>query len=218
MNITHLAFDMDGVIYTAEDFIADAYLKAINQSGLNLPVPATSQIMRQIGKPIWDIYANLFPGITKEQMLAFRTYTRKFVVQMTAEKKGKIYDSIPDVIESLSKKYTLALCSNGGGGYLNTILKTYGLEKYFIPVLTLDSEKLNNKAELLQTYISKSGTGSSSWIMIGDRKTDYDAAIQNNCAFIGCTWGHADDGELKNAEIIISSPEQIISALEKINK
>ncbi len=217
MNITHLAFDMDGVIYTAEDFIADAYKEAIKHSGLNLPVPSTVQIMRLIGKPIWEIYANLFPDITKEEMLEFRTHTRKWVVQMVREKKGKIYNGIPELLQSLSQKYTLAVCSNGGAGYIETILNTYDLYKYFIPVLTLDSENISNKGELLKSYISKNGNDSSSWIMIGDRKTDFEAAVYNNSRFIGCTWGHADEGELDGADIIVNEPNKILYALNEIN-
>ena len=218
MAITHLAFDMDGVIYTAEDFIADAYKEAIKQSGLNLPVPSTSQIMQQIGKPIWDIYKNLFPDITRSDMLEFRKYTRKCVVQMVREKKGRVYDGIPGLLESLSKKYTIAACSNGGAGYIETILKTYDLYKYFIPVLTLDSENLSNKGELLKTYISKNGNDNSSWVMIGDRRTDLEAALYNNCRFIGCTWGHADDGELTGANLIVNSPEELLRSLSPAHK
>jgi phosphoglycolate phosphatase-like HAD superfamily hydrolase len=208
---------MDGVIYTAEDFIADAYKEAIQNSGLNLPLPSTVQIMRLIGKPIWEIYANLFPNITREQMLEFRKHTRKYVVQMVSGKKGNIYDGIPELLQSLSQKYTLAVCSNGGAGYIETILNTYDLYKYFIPVLTLESENVNNKGELLKSYISKNGKDNSSWIMIGDRKTDLEAAVYNNCRFIGCTWGHADDGELKDAEFIVKEPQKILYALDEIN-
>lgn len=214
MTITHIAFDMDGVIYTAEEFIADAYNEAIKQSGLNLPVPSTSQIMQQIGKPIWEIYSNLFPNITKPEMLEFRKYTRKYVVQMVSEKRGEVYDGIPELITLLSQKYTLAACSNGGAKYIETILKTYDLYKYFIPVLTLESENANNKGELLKAYISKNGNTSSSWVMIGDRKTDLDAAVYNNCLFIGCTWGHADDSELNGSDFIVNEPMKILETLD----
>ena len=218
MKITHLAFDMDGVIYTAEDFIADAYREAIKHSGLKYPLPSTSQIMEQIGKPIWEIFKNLFPRITQPEMLEFRTYTRKYVVQMVSEKRGRIYEGIPELIESLSKSYTLAACSNGGDRYIEAILDTYSLRKYFIPILTLDSENINNKGELLKAYISKNGSNSSLWVMIGDRKTDLEAALYNNCRFIGCTWGHADDGELTGANVIVNSPEELLHALSPADK
>ena len=217
MTITHLAFDMDGVIYTAEDFIADAYKEAIKHSGLNLPVPSSSQIMQQIGKPIWEIYSNLFPDITKQEMLEFRTFTRKWVVQMVSEKKGNVYKGIPELLNELSQKYILAACSNGGAGYIETILNTYDLYKYFIPVLTLDSENVSNKGELLKSYISKYGNNSSSWIMIGDRKTDLDAARFNNCRFIGCKWGHVYKGELTYADYTAEFPDNIIKILTRLN-
>ena len=54
--------------------------------------------------------------------------------------------------------------------------------------------------------------------MIGDRKPDLDAAKFNNCAFIGCNWGHADESEIQEAEIIVHQPKQILDALEKIKK
>jgi phosphoglycolate phosphatase len=216
MLITHLAFDMDGVIYSAENFIGDAYLQAINSSGLELPVPSAKQIMEQIGKPICEIFSNLFPGITDEQMIELRKYTRKFVVQMVYEKKGTVYDGIPELIKQLSSNYTLAACSNGGGRYVEAILKTYQLDKYFIPILTLESENSSHKGELLKSYISKNDNDSSAWIMIGDRKTDLEAAKFNNCNFIGCTWGHVYNGELTGADLIAKSPLEILSVLSSI--
>lgn len=215
MPITHIAFDIDGVIYSAEDFIADAYKKAIEESSLNLPIPSTAQIMKHIGKPIREIFSGLFPGITEQQMIEFRKWTRKNVVQMVRENRGIIYDGIPEIINKLSKNFTLAACSNGGPGYIDAILKTYGLSKYFMPVLTLESETVSNKIELLKSYISKNGSDSSKWVMIGDRKSDLDAAFYNNCKFIGCAWGHAHLEELNGADKIVSEPAGIITALKE---
>lgn len=218
MILTHLAFDMDGVIYSAESFIGDAYLQAINSSGLELHVPSAEQIMQQIGKPIREIFSNLFPGITAEEMTELRKYTRKFVVQMVYEKKGLVYDGIPELIRQLSSNYTLAACSNGGGRYVEAILKTYALDKYFIPTLTLESENADHKGELLRSYISKNGNESSAWVMIGDRKPDLDAALFNNCRFIGCSWGHVYEGELTDADFIVKSPSEIIDVLSSIRE
>lgn len=216
MILTYLAFDMDGVIFSAENFIGDAYLQAINSSGLELPIPSAEQIMQQIGKPIREIFSNLFPGITETEMIELRKYTRKFVVQMVYEKKGIVYNGIPELIKQLSSKYTLAACSNGGGRYVEAILKTYDLDKYFIPILTLESENASHKGELLKAYISKNGNDSSAWVMIGDRKPDLDAAIYNNCRFIGCSWGHVYNDELTNADFIANSPSEITSVLSSM--
>jgi phosphoglycolate phosphatase len=218
MILTHLAFDMDGVIYSAENFIGEAYVQAIKTSGLDFPVPTAKQIIQQIGKPIREIFSNLFSGITEEEMVHLRKYTRQFVVQMVYEKKGIVYDGIPELIKQLSTKYTLAACSNGGGRYVEAILKTYELDKYFIPVLTLESENANHKGELLKSYISKNGNENSAWVMIGDRKPDLDAAKFNNCSFIGCSWGHVYKDELSEADFIADSPSKIISVLTSIRK
>ena len=218
MVLTHLAFDMDGVIYSAESFIGDAYLHAVNSSGLGFPVPTAGQIIQQIGKPIREIFSNLFPGISEEEMVHLRKYTRKFVVQMVYEKKGIIFDGIAELIKELSSNYTLAACSNGGGRYVEAILKTYQLDKYFIPILTLESENASHKGELLRSYISKNGNDNTAWVMVGDRKPDLEAAKFNNCSFIGCSWGHVYKDELSEADFIANSPSEIISVLSSIRK
>ena len=137
---------------------------------------------------------------------------------MVRDKCGMVYEGIPDLLSILSKKHTLAVCSNGGAGYVNAILETYNLSGFFIPVLTLESENVNNKGGLLKSYISKNGSKPLSWIMVGDRKTDLEAARLSGCKFIGCTWGHAYEGELTGADIIIEKPDELVKFFSNYEK
>jgi len=52
MPITHLAFDMDGVIFSAVEFIEDAYRNSILESKLDIKPPAGEEIVKLFGKPI----------------------------------------------------------------------------------------------------------------------------------------------------------------------
>ena len=53
--------------------------------------------------------------------------------------------------------------------------------------------------------------------MIGDRKTDLEAAQYCNCSFIGCYWGHGDMEELEGSNVIIEEPTSLISAVKKVS-
>ncbi|MCE9500984.1 MAG: HAD family hydrolase, partial [Leptospira sp.] len=51
-------------------------------------------------------------------------------------------------------------------------------------------------------------------LMIGDRSSDRDAAIQSGSPFAFCSYGHAPDGEIENFSIELQSPESLFTALE----
>src|SRR5438552_4096762 len=97
-NITHLAFDMDGVIYTSEPYIAEAYYEAFRRGGLKLRKPSLEEILGQIGKPVEEIFQALFPGITPEQQETFKKQSMLVINEMMAQGKGQVYPGISEVI------------------------------------------------------------------------------------------------------------------------
>lgn len=212
----NLAFDMDGVIYSSEDFIAEAYETAIKNSGISLNFPNTDEILAQIGKPVNEIFRELFGELSQEQKKALLSSTRQTICEMIKENKGSIFDEIPDIIQKLSEEYSLFVCSNAGIQYIETILAHYKLKQFFNPVLTLETTGTNNKNELLESFIHNSNSDASHWIMIGDRKSDLDAAQYNHCSFIGCVWGHGDIEELEGADVIIENTGSLIKAVKKV--
>ena len=62
-----LAFDLDGVLYSSEPFLGDAYREAIEDVNAQRPgafprVPATRDILDHIGWPVPEILAAPVPG------------------------------------------------------------------------------------------------------------------------------------------------------------
>jgi phosphoglycolate phosphatase len=212
----NLAFDMDGVIYSAENFIAGAYETAIKNSGISLHFPDTDDILMQIGKPVTEIFRELFGELSEKQMNVLLSSTRKTICEMIKEDKGSIFDGIPEIISRLSEQYSLSVCSNAGIQYIETILEHYKLKQFFNPVLTLETTGAKDKNELLGTYIHNSNSDASGWIMIGDRSTDLYAAQYNHCSFIGCLWGHGNIEELEGSDVIIENPGSLIKAVKKV--
>jgi phosphoglycolate phosphatase len=217
-NKMHLAFDMDGVIYSAENFIAEAYENAIKNSGLGFEPPTTDEILTVIGKPVGAIFTELFGELNNKQIGKLLVETRTEICKMIKEDKGHIFDGMPEIISKLAKDYTLSICSNAGNQYVVTILEHYKLKPYFTPdpALTLENTGAEDKKKLLEHYIMTSDADASGWIMIGDRKSDLEAAQYNNCPFIGCFWGHGEIEELDGADVIIENPESLIKAVKKV--
>jgi phosphoglycolate phosphatase len=210
MAVTHLAFDMDGVLFSSEGFIGNAYEDAILRAEINLPIPTSEAIIKQVGKPITEIFRNLFPAISAEEIAILHKETLISVVNMIIEGKGYMYEDIPAIIEQLSRKYQLFICSNGRRKYIEAVLNFYGISEFFQTVLTLEDLLLNNKGELLQAYIKDQGNDANSWIMIGDRRADLNAAAYVGCKFIGCMWGHGDLNEIGDADILLKNPIELL--------
>lgn len=216
MSITHIAFDLDGVLFTSEDFIADSYRAAVEKSGLNLPVPSKQKILKQFGMPGKVIIKNLFGDLSERDINNLREYLIQNIVKNVKSGGGCLYDGIETVLEILSHKYTLALCSNGNEDYLNAVLEYKKIKKYFLPLLTLNNTGCTNKPGLLKEYIIAAETEDRNWIMTGDRSSDLEAAQKNECYFIGCLWGFGDAAELEGADEVISKPPEILDAVKKI--
>src|SRR4029450_2462280 len=75
-----IAFDLDGVLYSSEPFLGDAYHEAIGNVNARRPgsfarVPATREILDHVGWPIPVIFANLFPDAEEEALRALHAET-----------------------------------------------------------------------------------------------------------------------------------------------
>jgi phosphoglycolate phosphatase-like HAD superfamily hydrolase len=201
---------MDGVLFSSEGFIAKAYEEAIIRADLNLPLPTAEHIIHQVGKPIIEIFRNLFPQITAEEIAILHKETLVSVVNMINKGKGYMYDDIPLVIKSLSAKYKLFICSNGRKKYIESVLSYYKLDNCFDPVVTLEDLLINNKGELLKAIMNDSKAKAENWVMIGDRRSDYNAALYAGVKFIGCLWGHGDKDEIKDADMLLKEPKELL--------
>jgi phosphoglycolate phosphatase len=200
---------MDGVLFSSEGFIADAIIRA----NLNLLLPTAEQIIHQVGKPITDIFRNLFPQITAEEISILHKETLISVVNLINKGRGHMYKDIPEIIKTLSGKYKLFICSNGRKKYIESVLNYYKLNNCFDPVVTLEDLLVNNKGELLKAIINDSKGPAENWIMIGDRLSDYNAAVYAGIKFIGCLWGHGNIDEIKNADWLIKEPKELLKVL-----
>jgi phosphoglycolate phosphatase len=118
---------------------------------------------------------------------------------------GKTYDGIDDLLRFLvARGFELAICSNGSAPYVELVLESCGIIKYFRYIKSRQDHI--SKSEQVRQLLKESRSTRS--IMVGDRKFDFQAARENDVPFIGAAYGYGKD-EIAEADFIAESPAAI---------
>jgi len=213
-----VAFDMDGTLYSSQPLIEKVYADSIleyNQKFCqNLVPPTFKQIETWIGQPVRDIYLGLFPGITEELMFHLGAIIGREFKTAIAQKGGLLFDGVQEVFSGLVQKGMLILlASNGKREYLQAIINKFNLN--IEPFVCVGESGIVNKGQILKYYLDFYEMQPTDLIMVGDRESDFKAARDAGCYFIGCNFGHGEAHEIQGADSLISNLTEITGVIEK---
>ncbi|MCX7999815.1 MAG: HAD family hydrolase [Leptospiraceae bacterium] len=209
-----LAFDIDGTLFSSEKIILSTYQKAISdysiQSGKKFLIPSHAQIMKQIGKPVREIFKNLLPELSLEEQDSISNLVLKILCEKIEQGEGDYYEGASEVLHFLKQKgFQLVSASNGRKPYIEAILKQLQVNDIFDSILTLDYQTTFTKGDLLEKYLELFQITPQEILMIGDRDSDLQAAKQIHCPFLYCNYGHAEDDEVLEFSAEISSLREL---------
>ncbi|MEM7184148.1 MAG: HAD family hydrolase [Spirochaetota bacterium] len=199
--ITFIAFDIDGTLFSAEEIILPVYEKAIQQfidnTGKDLAVPSRSEIMSQVGKPVKTIFQNLMPGLEETERDSISNSVLQLLCESIAGGGGHIYEGVKDTVAFLKQQgKKIVVASNGRSPYIEAILQVSGLSSFFEDLVVINNTSIMTKGDILRTYINKYKISAKNILMVGDRSSDEQAALDVGAPFIFCKYGHAPKGEV----------------------
>lgn len=203
--IKMIAFDVDGTLFSSEGIILSVYLQAIQEykdSGANIvSIPSKEELLFQTGKPVRDIFQNLFPELSANERESMSVRVLELLCDSIRNGGGDFYSGLGSTLRYLKDQgYSLSCASNGRLPYIETVLETAGVRGFFEPIVTINQSSINSKGEILAAYIRKYSLPGNSIAMIGDRFSDWEAARQNGCRFAYCDYGHSPPGEVPDFE------------------
>ena len=215
-----VACDLDGVLYSSEPFLGDAYREAIGNVNAVRPgsfarVPETREILDHVGWTIPVIFARLFPQTDDEAMRLLHAETLAVICAHVARGDGLLYPDVAETLRALQADgLQLAVASNGRTAYVEAVLSTYQLGDLFIPRVTADM--VGDKTSVLRFYRYRLGLPPEAVVMIGDRASDVDAARAVGCHFIGCDYGHGYRHEIETAGPLVSRFADLPRAIQAV--
>ncbi|MBI4518701.1 MAG: HAD family hydrolase [Deltaproteobacteria bacterium] len=214
---TLIAFDLDGVLYSSEPFIADAYreaMAAVNEErpGSFARVPSTREILDHVGWPVATILARLFPAVAGAAVDRLQAATLEVICGRVAARAGVLYEGVAEGLRALHQAgHLLAVASNGRHRYVETVLATYGLSELFVAPITAD--QVGSKPAVLGGYLERHRLSPAYTVMVGDRASDVEAARVVGCHFIGCDYGHGHRHEIEGAGPTVSRFGEVPAAV-----
>jgi phosphoglycolate phosphatase len=206
----HIYFDLDGTLTDPSVGITRCIQHALKRVGVQqLP---KEQLLRCIGPPLHDSIAHLVGDARAETALAH--YRNRFVD--IGWQENRVYGGVLELLGQLvNLGHTLYVATSKPAIFANRILRHFELSNYFRGVYgaELDGTR-SDKAELLRFALHQQRSNSAT-IMVGDRQHDIVAALANDIAAIGVTYGFGSLQELRaaGAERVAATPAELADLL-----
>lgn len=199
-----IVFDNDGTLYPAGPAVGGRVLEAhaeyVKRHGLDLATPSKDWLNEMIGLDAREFYAGMMPNQPAEVRQDFEDFCLKYELEAVRE-HPYMYAGAEELLAALKRAgRQLALVSNGGPSYVKNVWDVCGYGRFFAASYPNSPPDYASKGERLKQAIGELGGGPA--VMIGDRRSDLEAAREAGAAFIGCGYGYGLPGELDGARLI----------------
>jgi phosphoglycolate phosphatase-like HAD superfamily hydrolase len=210
-------FDLDGTLVATDRFwVRAADLgagRAFAELGLERELPSAEQWMGMVGLPIEQAFDDVFADLAPEARVV--VLRRCLEAEREALRAGGAAP-LPGALETLAvlraRGVRLAIASNCGRPYLDSMLTRLPLGELVDEARCLDSTGVATKADMLADLLEVFGTRSA--VMVGDRRGDAQAAHANGLPHVHLADGFAPAGEAFECEATLEGLGGLIGRLE----
>jgi phosphoglycolate phosphatase len=211
--IDTIIFDFDGTLHRGEEIslpIFEQCLKSLYEKyRISKELPTTEEILSQFGKQTEDIYPSLLKTNDPDIITFFSKCVEQSEVLAFNAGEGNLYPKVLETLNTLKKrKFRLALCTNARIDYFEAVVKRFKLAEYFDLMVAAGQYPGKNKVWMVKNIVKE--LGSKSFVVVGDRYHDIEAAKANKGIAIGCTYGFGKN-EVEKADIRITAFEELLS-------
>lgn len=218
--IKTIIFDWDGTLHNTKALYGSAFREGCRwlcENGYADKWDYTDEEAAEyIGHSAADAWHMFRPDLPDEVTAIPNGIIAEAMVRNIYNGKSGLYPGALEVLcELKGEGYKLAFLSNCRVSYMEAHKEYFSLDKYFDAMYNCEAFNWASKAEIFNT-IKKDLPGG--YIIIGDRRTDLEAAFSNGLASIGCAYGFGREGELSGAGRIAVSVTQIPRLVKELNR
>ena len=183
--IRYLVFDMDGTLIDSSAIISNS----INyvRSKLGLP-PLPKKVILEAVNDTSIHRPKFFYGIEEYEPRLIEWFQEYYSKNHAHE--TKLYTGVKELLHHLRPRFSLALATNAYRKSALQILRSLAIEHYFDIIVCGDDVAHPKPApEMIEKIIRFFGCGKDEILLIGDGKTDEEAAKNAGIGFLRVNWG-----------------------------
>lgn len=181
-----IIFDVDGTLWDSRVPVAQSWNRSLERY-TGKPSHFTPEYLGQFfGKTMEEIAAVLLPDMPRVEQLAFGDVCFREENDWLETHPGILYPGVEETLKRLHDKYPLYIVSNCQSGYIEVMLKTTGLGRYFTGHLCY-GDTGEGKGKNLVTLCKQWGL--SDPVYVGDTQGDADACAEAEIPMIYAAYG-----------------------------
>ncbi|MGD0452480.1 MAG: HAD hydrolase-like protein [Solirubrobacteraceae bacterium] len=196
-------FDFDGVIIDSRQPVETAINGALLAHGF--AEISAAETARFIGPPALRAFAELTGAAEDSQIVAACVATYHDIFARVYLEQTQLIDGMPELLRSLT--LPRALATSKVRRFVAPLLEQFGLEFAVVSAPELDEPKAETVARAQREL------GARNPVVVGDRFYDIDAARACGLRAIGVAWGIGDRHELRDADVIVERPAELLALL-----
>ena len=197
-------FDFDGVIIDSRQPVETAINGALLAHGF--APRSAAETARFIGPPALSAFAELTGAAEDSQIVAACVATYHNIFARVYLEQTQLVDGMAELLRSLTLPLALA---------------TSKVRQFVAPLLEQLRARVRGRQRARCSTSRRRETvaraqrelGAHSPVVVGDRFYDVDAARACGLRAIGVTWGIGDRDELRDADIIVERPDELLALL-----
>lgn len=211
MAFTCVLFDVDGTLVDSAPVVIDVFEEVLPTLGL--PVPPRTELLRQVGPPLWESFPDL--GLPVDDVPAAITAYRSRYVDRCLE--PPLFAGMAELVRDLAAAgLPLATATSKQEAMARKQMDHLDLTQHFAVIAGSTPGPDSTKATVVHDALARlreHGADVSRPVIVGDRHFDIEGAHANGIEVIGAGWGYAQPGELEPADFICATVEELRALL-----
>lgn len=206
-------FDLDGTLTDPKPGITRSIGYALER--MNCSAPDPDSLVWCIGPPLRGSFARLLASDDPQTIeKAIALYRERFSDVGLLE--NELYEGIPEALNTLKQAgLKLFVATSKPRVYADRIIRHFAIDSLLEAVYGSELDgAYDDKGELISHILRCESIDARKCLMVGDRVHDLLGARSNGMGFVGVLCGYGSAEELKDADALCATPNELVAAIQ----
>lgn len=220
MRLKLVIFDVDGTLVDSQGLIVEAMDLAFAAEGLTPPArQATLGIVGlSLDAAIFKLYPEGAPDLRARLVEGYKVGYMQRRAALGVAQSSPFFEGARETLMRLNTRedVVLGVATGKSRRGLDKLIEGHDLKGVFVTTQVSDDHPSKPHPSMIETALAEAGVAAQDAVMIGDTSYDMDMAVAAGVTGIGVDWGYHPNAELRAAQKIVASFQELEDTLTGI--